>query len=277
MIFYIAKHRLMSVFEKILRHALSTTSPPIQEFSDLETDLDNTYSSLPRILRPRTVDDAITDSSSLIITRLCVLFLYQKSRCVLHRKYAAQGRRESVVICYDASSSIIRYFLDIYNDLQPGGQLETERWFDSTLTWQDFLLGIMVLCLVLCVSSHGLNVPEIDSVLAAELLRRAQVICSNVSYKSENTTRVLKLISATLRRLGLSHDSNVQAPVYIDGHATSKHSGSTNGANDAVSTAAVDDLWYLGNTETIPSLDDPSWTYLEQYLNLPNDDMTWAL
>lgn len=293
LLFYIAKYRLMTVFEKILRHVLSPRSSSMTDVDELETKLGNIYSTLPVVLQPRSMSDSVVDSPSLIITRLCVLFLYQKCRCVLHRRYAASGRKESVHICYQASTSIVGYFLDIYEDLQPGGQLETERWFNSTLTWHDFLLGVMVLCLVLCVSSQSWNQAKIDYTGSMSLLRRAKSICAQVSYNSRNTKRVQKLIDATISRLENVDDQTGRIST-TNGHEFAHISGLPVSMSDpgAAGTAyeAKSDLmqgtvmvsngysWTSSWNDAVPApLDDFSWTYLEQFLNLPNDDTTMDL
>ena len=133
--FYIAKHKLMAVFEKVLWHALRPFTGSDEHLDKLEAELTTTYFDLPDTLRPRPIANSIVDAPQLVITRLCTSFLYQKSRCVLHRKHAAGGRDPSSAICYEASRAIVEPFIDIFADLQPGGQFEKEQWFNSSLTW----------------------------------------------------------------------------------------------------------------------------------------------
>lgn len=148
-LFYVAKHRLYRGFEKVLGHSLSTEAKISTDVDEIDTEIRNTYSALPETLCPRRMADSVVDSPSLIVTRLCVFFVFQKRLCVLHRPYVTRGRVYSTQICCDAAFNIVRYFNDTYKEFIPGGQLETERWFMSNLTWHDYLLGLIALCLVL--------------------------------------------------------------------------------------------------------------------------------
>lgn len=135
-LFYIAKHKLTAVFEKVLRHTLSTEVNQPTNVDELDTEIRNTYSALPEILRPRLMADSVVDPPVLIVTRLCVSFMYYKCLCVLHRPYVARGRASSFKSCHEAASSIVRYISDANKEFRPGGQLETERWFMGSITWQ---------------------------------------------------------------------------------------------------------------------------------------------
>ena len=73
-LFYIAKHRLMTIFERILRHTMSTMISQSSEVDELDTEIKNTYSAFPESLRPQPMADSIFESPSLIVTRLCVFF-----------------------------------------------------------------------------------------------------------------------------------------------------------------------------------------------------------
>lgn len=142
---------------------------------------------------------------------------------------------------------------------------------------QDFLLGIMVLCLVLAINHQELGMPDVDPAVSADRLRRAQAICSNVSYKSKDTFRVLRLVDATLLRLDLGS--------YVESHSLNSTNGNAMANNTCVTYAAhgegprgtSNDFWYFDHGDTVQSFDDASWTYLERYLNLPNDDHTLDL
>ena len=288
-LFYIAKHRLMAVFEKVLRHSLSTRTNVSNDVDELDTELRNTYSSLPEILRPRPMTDSVVDSPSLIVTRLCVFFLFQKCLCVLHRPYITQGRAYSTQICCNAASNIVRYFNDTYEEFLPGGQLETERWFVSNITWHGYLLGVIALCLVLCASSQDITATNIQSAETLQLLRRARDICVEQSWRSKDSGRVQKVVNATLLHFGsLESQNNGYA---MDGSSISSNSfesslmqspfaGDQASAHDVVPPQRVQDfppdLTKAGWTEsesTAMRMEDFSWANLGQFLNLSDIDL----
>lgn len=267
----------MAVFEKILRQSLSTSPPSPKTINELDTELNAAYQSLPAILQPRPISEAIVDSPALVTTRLCVLFCYEICRCVLHRKLAVTGNEPSLRICYEASTNLVRFFVDIYKDLLPGGQFESERWFNSTLVWHDFLTGITVLCMVLCVGSQGSTQVPLDFGASVMLLQRAHEVCASANRQSRYAGRVMKLLSAIALRFGGA------VPTQNNGI----HLNGSNGAGNAVPTATngtwqtpsmqdpvlsmPEDQWLDWNSMPSSTLDDNSWTFLDNFLSLPSE------
>ena len=88
------------------------------------------------------------------MTRFNLALIYQKTRCILHRKYLLEGQNDpryaySRDTCIDAALTILRYHSHVFSASQPGGQLQTMRWYMSSLSSHDFLLAAMVVCLEL--------------------------------------------------------------------------------------------------------------------------------
>ena len=291
-LFYIAKHRLMAVFERVLRHTLSTGTNGTNgstNVDELDTDIRNVYSSFPEILRPRPMADSVVDSPSLVVTRLCVFFLYQKCLCVLHRPYVTRGRLYSTQICCDAASNIVWYFNDTYKEFLPGGQLETERWFMGNITWHDYLLGVMALCLVLCASSQIIAGPDVQSAETLQLLRRARDVCVEQSVRSKDSGRVEKAVNATLqhfRRLGSQNNEEAMNESTLSTNPPksplmlSPFAGDQASAHDVVPSHCLQDLApeqieadWVGSESMTMAMDDFSWAYLGQFLNLSDDDL----
>ena len=289
-IFYIAKHRLMVVFEKILRHTMSTESNISNNVGELDTEIRGIYSAFPQDLRPRPMTDSIVDSPSLIVTRLCVFFVYQKCLCVLHRPYVIRGQVYSTQICYDAASNIVRCFNDSYREFFPGGQLETERWFMSNITWHDYLFGVIALCVVLCTSSQSNTTPDVQSVEILQLLQRAQEICIEQSMRSKDSGRVQKIVNATLLHFeSLGDESNEGSMNDLSSLTRTfepsssmqvPFAGDQTDSQDVISSPYLQDFApkqreadRAGSEAMTTSMDDSSWAYLEQFLNLSDHDL----
>ena len=286
--FYIAKHKLMTVFEKILRHTLSTEKSESSDVDELDTEIRDTYSALPETLHPRAMADAIVDSPSLIVTRLCVFFLYQKCLCVLHRPYVTRGQAYSTQICSDAALNIVRHFHDTYKEFLPGGQLETERWFLGNITWQDYLLGVMALCMVLCANSQSIVAPQVQPVEVLHQLERAREVCVEQAERSKDSSRVRKVVDTALQRfgsLGTHNDSTTNGSSFsIDPFESSlmqsPFAGDTAGHGD-ISLSHFGQHFSLEQVEpdmagweTLAGpIDKTSWAYLGQFLNLSDDDL----
>ncbi|KAM6485755.1 fungal-specific transcription factor domain-containing protein [Trichoderma sp. SZMC 28011] len=150
----IMKGKLVSVFARIVEKTYVTGGAMHEEVTQLDKHLQDAHSSLPPVLRIRTMTMSITDPPDLIMQRYNLELLYQKARCVLHRRYLTDYRSDlryaySRWSCVDAATQIIRHQSDLYDETLPGGQLYKDRWYISSLTSHDFLLAAMVLCLEL--------------------------------------------------------------------------------------------------------------------------------
>ena len=285
-LFYIAKHKLMTVFEKILRHTLSTATNESIDVDQLDSEIRNVYLALPEVQRPRPMADSVVDSPSLTVTRLCVFFIYQKSLCVLHRPYVTRGRVYSIEICRDAASNILRYFNDTYQEFLPGGQLETERWFMSNITWHDYLLGAVALCLTLCASDQYIAAAHVEPTEALHLLQRVRDICGEQSVRSKGSGRVQKVVNATLLRFGsqqhedamtdtsnsnTSLEFHLMGSPFVNGQASGDDVMPPQCLQDFPSEQTKSD--WTGGEDMARPMEDTSWAYLEQYLNLSDIDL----
>lgn len=270
LLFYIAKHKLMAVFEKIIRHVLSTIDRSNAELLELlDLELQSTYAAIPTVLQPRTMDESICDSPSVIVTRLCVSFLYQKCRCVLHQKYVICGRLKSIRICHSSASDILKQFLDSYEEFEPGGQLETERWFMGSITWHDFLLGCTALCLTICSIAQSAHEPHfVDVAESLKLLKNAKVVCENQPSRSRDTRKVRRLLEATIFKFS-DEDNRYRPIIEAPRHTDERIVSDTDWVASQSYEGEKDWLWDQGN---IRSGDDAAWVYMEQFLNLPNED-----
>ncbi|KAF5565089.1 transcriptional regulatory [Fusarium phyllophilum] len=165
--FSILKQKFMTIFDKILQHALVN---PLNDTIDaridsLDTELKDLYGSLPELYRPRPMENCIIDHPQLIIARLCISSVYYKSICVLHRPHVPKHRDKSIQECYSASSALVTDLLHVYEECQPGGQLDTEEWFTKSITWHDLLLGVTTLCLVAYATNQtteGFHIDQLD-------------------------------------------------------------------------------------------------------------------
>jgi hypothetical protein len=266
LLFYIAKHKLMAVFEKIIRHTLSASDNTVSELETLDQELRDAYKALPPIFHPRSLSESIADSPSIIVTRICVDFIYQKCLCVLHRKYVTRGRVRSIQACYESASNLVSRFSDAYNEFQPGGQLETERWFVSSITWHDYLLGCMVLCLVLCSlrQSPAICTGIVDLAVTVTLLQNARNVCEEQSTRSRDTRRVQQLIETIILQFS-GEDSLDNAPLQILQQSGRNVKAGTNGK------ASFSDEDWLWSESMMVDADD--WAYMNQFLDLPNDEV----
>lgn len=100
------------------------------------------------------MEQSITDPSDLILKRFTLEILYQKCRCVLHRRYLAEFHDNmryaySRWVCMTAAKQILQHQAVLHYESQPGGQLYRERRFPNSIQNTDYLLAAMIICLEL--------------------------------------------------------------------------------------------------------------------------------
>ena len=91
MLWFIVKERLMPNFSKVCQDALGFKEKTEEEIIELDQDIRKMHTTIPTILRTRSLSDSIAEDPFLIMTRIYIEMIYLKSLCVLHRKYMARG------------------------------------------------------------------------------------------------------------------------------------------------------------------------------------------
>ena len=118
-------------------------------------------------------------------------------------------KKSSIETCYHAASGLLSRYLDAFVEFEPGGQLKTERWFLSSITWHDFLLACMALCLTICADSEPSAEPVVNLSMSLELLSKANAMCERYSAISKDTHKVRQLIDATSPKFGNWNNGSV--------------------------------------------------------------------
>jgi hypothetical protein len=202
LLWFIVKERQMIGFSKVCQDALSFKEKSEAEIVQLDNEIREMHTTIPDVLRARPLAESIIDPPFLIMTRLYIDFIHLKSLCVLHRKYMARGNVFSTVSCVEAGTRLVSEFIDMYKEFAPGGQLYLQRWMLGNFTMNDFLLGVMVLCLVVHTrwkrGSQNLAIDTATESRVLVLLEESHAICVEKSSASRDARRVSHAIGLTL-------------------------------------------------------------------------------
>ncbi|KAM3078956.1 hypothetical protein ACMFMF_003882 [Clarireedia jacksonii] len=269
--FHVSKHKLVTVLEKIIRHTLPATECSQEELQAIDQELRDTFMNLPAFYQPRPMTDSIVDSPSVVVSRLCVHSIYQKSLCVLHRKYITRGNVNSIQVCYSTASDLIRQFMDIYKEFGAGGQFETEQWFMGNITLHDFLLGCTTLCLCLLYTRNSAANPEsimvVDIGTSLNMLRNARLVCQDQSTARKDTRKVERLIEATIQRFAPESPESTPGIHY----QTDDPQDAMAETNWPVMQPAFDENW-LSSDLMAGSIDDGGWAFPSQFYHLQDHE-----
>lgn len=88
--YMICKGPICDVFGVISEQAHSTIPPSYDEVMNLDRRLHESHALVPYSLRMRPMSQSITDPPILILRRFNLELLFQKLRCILHRKYLTE-------------------------------------------------------------------------------------------------------------------------------------------------------------------------------------------
>ncbi|TVY39195.1 Fusarisetin A cluster transcription factor [Lachnellula occidentalis] len=148
----IFKVRLLRQFGLIVDQINSITPISYDSVMRLDARLLETHATLPSYLKMKALSQSITDDALVILRRYTLEVNFQKSRCVLHRKYLICGKsharfRYSRTASVDAAMRLLDVQRTFDEASQPGGQLSGEKWRRAALINQDYVLAAMVLCL----------------------------------------------------------------------------------------------------------------------------------
>jgi hypothetical protein len=163
--FAIFQTRLTRQLGLIVDQLNSIIPPSYSEVMALDVRLLNTHATLPPYLTMRSLSLSLTDDSLIILRRYAIEACFQKSRCLLHRKYLIPGKsdpkfRYSRTTSVDAAMKLLDVQHILYEATRPGGQLFSEQWRTSALINPDYVLAAMIVSLDLAWDTRMKAVPS---------------------------------------------------------------------------------------------------------------------
>lgn len=231
-LYFVVKSRMMDIFGKIVRQALSLRPVSYESVMKLDSELQQAYATIPANFKMRPMAQSFADPARLIMVRLnCDLF-YLKSKCVLHRKYSSQSQSHlySREACIKAAMQMLEHQTTVHQESQLGGQLYQDRWMVSSMLQTDFLLAAVILCVDLSesctdgINDHG----NADAEVKYRLLLQSYAICSEQRDASKEAARVSDAMAVMLTRLKpLFPDSAANLPFELAQKAIITHTPSS--------------------------------------------------
>ncbi|UNI18953.1 hypothetical protein JDV02_005182 [Purpureocillium takamizusanense] len=255
MTYPIHKSKILRVFGQIARLAHALAPPTYAEVMRVDGLLQKTWGELPPFMRVKPLEECVGDSPHLIIQRFGLAAVYNKCRCVLHRRFIAEPHLRpehdySRQQCFDAALSLLRYQHVIWTSCKPGNVLSQNGWFVSSLAIHDFLLAAVIVYMVIKHDGYGdsgdggegaaknnkTHWVKDDQPLPTKdhlkyVLQRSHAIWSDVATEREELRKTADTLATILARLGAppvgrQHASFVDAahaPVGVPGSAEPVH------------------------------------------------------
>ncbi|KAI1501100.1 hypothetical protein F5X99DRAFT_212986 [Biscogniauxia marginata] len=252
----IYKASLARVFGLVARQAHALTRPAYAEVMRVDARVGEVWAGVPAFMKVRPLDECVTDPPTLLVQRFGLASLYQKSRCVLHRRYLVEaeprgGEHEySRRTCLEAALALLDYQHTMIESGRPGGMLSEKAWFAYSLAINDFLLADMIVALAIQngiyseVGGGGGGGGDSDETTQrtplptkAELvrtLRRSYLMWLDVAKKIPECRKSTEVVGTMLRR--------IQARTGIDagaGEVTADTDNNNNNNNSGAPTTTT--------------------------------------
>lgn len=145
---------ICKLFGLVVRQAHALAAPTYAEVMKHDSQLEQGFAAIPGILRIKILETCLTDPPPLMIPRLSIASLYQKARCVLHRRYLVEKEPQkeheySRQTCLQAALTLLEHQSRIFEAAKPGGMLSPIGYFALSLGIHNFLLGAVISHLVI--------------------------------------------------------------------------------------------------------------------------------
>jgi len=180
-----AKLQIARIFADAAELSHATVPPAREVMMDLDRRLEEAKNSIPPLLSMPDTSDIVTDPAEQLMCRFNLDLLYLKAKTVLHRRYMLcplstlspeermAGIGNSRRICVECALKVLQHHQTIYTASQPGGQLESVKWYMGSISTHDFLLAAMIICLEL---SQQINDTPFETVLGGISCPRQQAM-----------------------------------------------------------------------------------------------------
>ncbi|PGH30424.1 hypothetical protein GX50_06798 [[Emmonsia] crescens] len=213
--YMIVKRPLVLVFGTIVDINNATELAPYEEILKLDKALLDSYRVIPPVSKPNPTEPPLTDPPALIMRRLTLDLMYQKARCILHRKYYTVSWNNpqytySRQTCIEAAMATLQQQAILHRESQPGGIVHRFKWMRTSLIAHESLLAAMILCLYLDRLNHqGVGGVDIDNITPErrsemlQLLESAYAILSVSAASSKGAARACGVLNIILQRVGI--------------------------------------------------------------------------
>ena len=153
MSFMIVNAHLTFMLGKVLENSSAIEPISYETAMKLDAELREVRSRIPPHLTMKSREESALDSAYQVMQRYTLDLIFQKSLCMLHRKFLSRARENprfaySRRTCVDACMEMLNHQNNLHNECQPGGRLHSIPWsITSALAQHDFLLAAMIVCL----------------------------------------------------------------------------------------------------------------------------------
>lgn len=208
MLLAITYHKLVTIFGEIV-YLASTPSSTLEEHYDQFLSLGRARGELHPSLKIVPLDQAFSEPTEILLTRIFLEIMYLKATCVLFRRYLGSTSHPTErQHCLSASQDLVRRVIELLEACQPGARLETCKAFIPRIV-HDFNLAAMLLCSELKRQSDAVDaITRQDMTASKTLLLRGCELWRDVLWVAPKAGHALKAIERYLHNQMPGHANN---------------------------------------------------------------------
>ncbi|KAF4954053.1 hypothetical protein FSARC_12266 [Fusarium sarcochroum] len=215
--FNIQRHWVIKVAAEI--YDTTEAGPPSSAvIVALESKLEKAVDTLPEWLKPKSLEESIADSPSVILQRMMLDIIIQKAIYLLHRHSFVNGSSGEEIprsheVCIKAALAILEHQRRMNEETQPGGLMYGIRWRVAAPLNHEFLQATMMLCFALSRSDAKRALHRRDDIL--EALIAAKEVWEKKPEGSVEAQRAAKAITVMLEQDRKSSVTTSAAPAGV--------------------------------------------------------------
>ncbi len=146
--------------EGLLVLCVSAKKPSYEDTIKLDLKLHEMYKEVPPSLKTRLLSSSVTDEAHMVMWRLNIELMSQRSLCVLHRDHLSHHHSNPSFdyprrTCTNAALQTLEHQVDLHFACQPGGRFCNDQWMLLSLILHDFPIDAMIISLDLYESHNN--------------------------------------------------------------------------------------------------------------------------
>ncbi|KAJ2984508.1 hypothetical protein NUW58_g6023 [Xylaria curta] len=238
----INKARIARGFGLVARLSHSLSLPTYTEIMRVDARIQDVWSTVPSFMKVKPLSECVTDAPMLVIQRFGLASLYQKSRCVLHRRYLVDPRplKEhdySRRTCLEAAVALLSYQSTMFEATKPGAVLAQNGWFIASLAINDFLLADMIVALAVQQQNENEDgadwmatcTPSVNKASLIEMLKHSYTIWMEMAVTVVDCRKAATVVRTMLHRIQTQLGIDLEG---LDSPSESIRAGSASGSDE---------------------------------------------
>ncbi|KUJ18078.1 uncharacterized protein LY89DRAFT_781173 [Mollisia scopiformis] len=242
--YQVFKWHLMRAYGRVIEFVHLLEPQPYEDVLKIDMALLNLREMIPPHLLLGTLEEMQNDAPGRVMEKYIIQLFYNKAVCLLHRKYWDgvptstdkntwyYSRKTSVM----SALTLLEHQVSMHQASKPGGCLGKFKWYNFSITNNDFLLAAMILCLDLMSIRGTAGRPDVPECIINEIdklnaIKRSRDIWQEIIDDCPDARRAVKVLTGVLAKLSTKKWEDLIPSANSDTNSTPAVSASAQNPN----------------------------------------------